>query len=380
MKILIVSGFYYPLNTPRAFRTTELVNEILKRGHSVTLVNALPVIGYNYQDSYSHNLKIYNIYSYRSIKLFNNNDKSSVVTTKKKRLFALKKKIARMIYYFTAYTFSEVHVRVKRCIEENLKGQKFDKIISIGLPVQCHSAVASCLKNSVISCDVAIADYGDPFSVQEDVKVAPYFRWFERNMLKNFNYVSIPIESAIKNYLKITELQKIRVIPQGFNFNDVCVSQYKEHRIPTFAFAGVLYANVRNPQLFLGYLSRLERDFKFIVYTNLESGDTLSILAPYKEILGEKLEIRPSIPRLKVIEELSKMDFLINFGNKTLNQSPSKIIDYALTKRPFINVSSTELETKIFEEFLDKNYTNSYCIDLEKYNIINVTNEFFELH
>lgn len=382
MNILIVSGFFYPLNTPRSFRTTELVKEFIRRGYKVTVINAMPVIGYNYQDIPLDmaNLDIHNIYDYRTIELQNFNSISSkTVQIKNKYLFNIKKKVARLLYYFTAYTFYEVHNRVKNYIKSNFKGTKYDKIISIGLPVQCHTAIAYCIKNNIIFCDTAIADYGDPFSVQEDVKVAPYFRLIERKMLKYFNYVTIPIETAKRNYEKLTDESKIKVIPQGFNFNDIVTSSYKENEIPTFAFAGVLYANVRNPKSFLEYLSQLKKDFKFIIYTNLDSGDTLSILSPYKEKLGDKLELRPAIPRLDVIQELSKMDFLINFNNKTINQSPSKIIDYALTTRPFINISSTELDVCTFEEFLNRNYKNAYLIDIEKYNIVNIANEFLKL-
>ncbi|MBS1516026.1 MAG: hypothetical protein JSS63_13400, partial [Bacteroidetes bacterium] len=39
-KILIVSSAFYPQNSPRAFRTTELVKEFARQGHSVTLITA----------------------------------------------------------------------------------------------------------------------------------------------------------------------------------------------------------------------------------------------------------------------------------------------------------------------------------------------------
>ena len=37
MKILIVSAYFHPQNTPRSFRTTELVKEFSKQGNDVTL-------------------------------------------------------------------------------------------------------------------------------------------------------------------------------------------------------------------------------------------------------------------------------------------------------------------------------------------------------
>lgn len=37
MNILIVSGFFYPTNTPRAFRTAELAKQFVRLGHKVTV-------------------------------------------------------------------------------------------------------------------------------------------------------------------------------------------------------------------------------------------------------------------------------------------------------------------------------------------------------
>ena len=36
-KILVVSSAFYPENSPRSFRTTELVKELCRQGHDVTL-------------------------------------------------------------------------------------------------------------------------------------------------------------------------------------------------------------------------------------------------------------------------------------------------------------------------------------------------------
>ena len=35
--ILVVSSAFYPENSPRSFRTTELVKELARQGHQVTL-------------------------------------------------------------------------------------------------------------------------------------------------------------------------------------------------------------------------------------------------------------------------------------------------------------------------------------------------------
>ena len=98
--------------------------------------------------------------------------------------------------------------------------------------------------------------------------------------------------------------------------------------------------------------------------------------------MKDKLEIRSYIPREDLLFELSKMDFLVNIVNLSGVQQPSKLIDYALTKRPTINISSdfTNNEKIVFNEFLKGDYFHQYTIqNIEKYNIENVAYQFLEL-
>ena len=73
------------------------------------------------------------------------------------------------------------------------------------------------------------------------------------------------------------------------------------------------------------------------------------------------------------------MDFLVNFDNNTNLQLPSKLIDYALTKRPVLNISGN-LDRESIQEFFEGNYTNQMSLnDVEKYNIKNVAAQFLAL-
>jgi len=120
----------------------------------------------------------------------------------------------------------------------------------------------------------------------------------------------------------------------------------------------------------------MKTDFKFVVYTQ-----SIIFFSPYRDALGNKLEIRDYIPRKELLYQLSQMDFLINIANNSSVQTPSKLIDYALTQRPIIEITSDFKEYKEFQEFLDGNYQRGKKIEnLEQYNIVNVANNFLELH
>jgi len=51
-KILIVSGEFYPLNTPRSFRTTELAKEFARQGHEVTVLTPKDPKHTNFEKKY----------------------------------------------------------------------------------------------------------------------------------------------------------------------------------------------------------------------------------------------------------------------------------------------------------------------------------------
>ena len=74
------------------------------------------------------------------------------------------------------------------------------------------------------------------------------------------------------------------------------------------------------------------------------------------------------------------MDFLINIGNGTKVQTPSKLIDYTLAKRPILTIETNDIKENIISEFLEGNYDNQDApIDISRYDIHNVAQQFLSL-
>jgi hypothetical protein len=97
------------------------------------------------------------------------------------------------------------------------------------------------------------------------------------------------------------------------------------------------------------------------------------------------------------------MDFLINLRNRSAMPSsnkniddlqksipamppndygsPSKIIDYLLTKRPILDISKDFSEVDFFQEFLSGKYKNQNIgPDINQFDIKNVTDKFLDLY
>ena len=77
------------------------------------------------------------------------------------------------------------------------------------------------------------------------------------------------------------------------------------------------------------------------------------------------------------------ISFLININNIGNVQQPSKLIDYALSKRPILSISSEfgETEQANFVQFLNHNYNNRTEVrNIEQFDIQNVCQNFIDLY
>jgi len=185
----------------------------------------------------------------------------------------------------------------------------------------------------------------------------------------------VPVEEAKEGYYKEFR-NKIKVIPQGFQFELPSQHGKPANEIVTFAYAGTFYKDIRNPEKFLDILAAHEGNFKFVIYTLFTE-----LISPYTEILGDRLEIRNPLKRDKLIEELKTMDFLVNIENvNSPTQIPSKLIDYAISGRPILSVNPVQPDKKMIEQFLNKDFSGELVVkNIGQYQISNVADKFIEL-
>jgi len=331
-KILIVSRAFYPMNSPRSFRTTELVKEFAKQGHEVTLLTTKNnKVHIQFEKEFNVNILDLKIKKYPIFNLSNSN----AITSPFKRAFN------RIMQILFEYPDIELFFKLKKQLA-NLRG--FDLLISIAVPHQIHWGVARAWnKNDRIS-KIWAADCGDPFmgATLETFKKMFYFKYMEKWWCRKVDFITVPFKGAIEGYYKEFH-HKIKVIPQGFNFevSQAVLSNYKKNKIPTFAFAGGLIPTNRDPREFIEYLLGSNRDFKLIIYTNNKY-----LIEPYLERVKGKIELKDYLPRLELLNILSKMDFVLNINNNNSTQLPSKLIDYYLMQRPILSIDSMVLTKK----------------------------------
>jgi hypothetical protein len=240
------------------------------------------------------------------------------------------------------------------------------------LPFSVHFGVYFAQLFNKNIANLFIADYGDPFSMNPNSSSVIYYhhRWIEKLVLKKFDYVIVPINEGKVAFSTFKENTHIKVIPQGLDFSRIRLEKYQKNKIISFAYAGVFYRKIRNPDNFFHFLVKKTAhiDFKFTVFTNVNDSDTMYFINKYKKQLGEKLEVVNLLPREKCIYRLSSFDFLVNIENLNGVQQPSKLIDYTLAKRPIFNFSQAEIDYTKLNKMLRGDLTgNLNGIDLKKY-------------
>ncbi len=364
MNIVIITQHIFPIQTPRSIRSTELIKELSHRGHSVTIYAVLGKYDYSdFEKKYS--VSVRNIPIHWEKHPYNS-DGDNIRT--------LHDKIIGNLFHKFEIPLLEFYYRVPDIIKE----RQYDVLISIAAPHHIHWGCARAkLKYPDRFPQKWIADCGDPFMKNGNTKEhLQFFTRYEKMFCKECDYITVPIEKAKDAYYPEFR-EKIRVIPQGFDFDLNAVGKTSvNNTVPTFAFAGMFYADIRNPRKLLDYLCTVKQDFRFYVYTRFDT-----LLVDYVEKMQGKLIVKNLIPRSELIEILKSMDFLVNIKNaNSPNQLPSKLIDYGIAGRPILDVDPQSPDIQQIDAFLHGDYSSAIKIEnLQDYHISHVVDKFEEL-
>jgi len=362
-KILIVCRAFYPENSPRSFRATELAMEFARQGHDVS------VLTLDRGNAYVDFLKKYKgikILPLDHLKLKNINVNGGV------HLKVIRRGINRILFQLFEYPSIELSFRIAQKLRQ-MEG--FDILISIAMPHTVHWGVAKSWGKRGKIAKVWIADCGDPYmgEVTDSFRKPFYFKYVEKWFCNKADYITIPIESARKAYYKEFH-NKIHVIPQGFSFKEIPQGFSKHvNPIPTFAYAGNFIPGVRDPKLFIEYLLKQDKSFRFEIYTKQRH-----LIDQYEKKSSGRIVIRDFVPREQLFQEFRRMDFLVNFDNNTTIHSPSKLIDYSLSGLPVLNITKNP-DINNIEEFLNGDYSSRLILpNPEQYRIENVAGKFLK--
>ncbi|MCC7150193.1 MAG: hypothetical protein IT216_13305 [Saprospiraceae bacterium] len=368
LKILIISRSFHPMISPRSFRTTELVKQFCKLGHDVTLAtHYVPDVHDPIIREWGFTMLNLGPQQRRTIQ-----GKYAIIN--KIRFLWL-----RVMGILFDYPNVVIAYQVKKLFS---KTKKYDLLISIAAPHPIHWGVAWVKTPNNPMADVWIADCGDPFMGNHlDRFDKPfYFKYIEKRWCTMADFITVPTISFSAGYYPEFRT-KIHAIGQGFDFSaaESLLEPYTPRPVLTLGYAGSFFGGraSRDPRPFIDYILQKDIPFEFHIFTS-----TLDILRDY---LGDnRIIVHQQIPRPELLKELSTYDFLVNIAYDPVTQSPSKLIDYTLTKRPVLNVYSDQLNDEIrihTDQFFDRVYDNQFHFEhFQKFNIEYVVQQFIDLY
>lgn len=282
-----------------------------------------------------------------------------------------------VLWYFSAL----------RTAKQLLSKHSYDAMISISLPFTGHLVgLAVHRKYPQLHW---VMDIGDPFSFMSETPVNNLFLYrklnktSEERVLRESNAISVTTKQAMMEYIKHfpENTSKIRVIPPLLSLPSAlqCSPQFSSDGKVRLVFVGTLYRKIRNPDSLLALFrlllkSKLERCLELHFFGVL--GDCSACFEPYNELLGKSIFIHGLVSRSAVIHAMQGAQVLINIGNYTGYQLPSKVVEYAGTGKPIINIAHTfsDSSTEFFA-----NYPASLCLigEVDKWDIEKIV-EFIE--
>jgi glycosyltransferase involved in cell wall biosynthesis len=350
------------LNNPRAFRWTHLSEEIVAAGYSVDVVTSW-VPGCSDTERIG-NLSIHRA-GWRFLERLRGRrrlarEQAGKVKMLKASSWLMKARQAvlkgvnwlwRSLYWpdSSCFWFFPARQMALALIAQ----KQYDVVISVA-PTFTAVAVGHSVHKRVADA-VWLLDLGDPFSF---LKEAPpnnttlygrLNRWYERKVFSQADVVSVTNPQTQQRYAEVfpESATKLLVIPPLLSLPQ---SGSKSTVPGRLVYVGTMYRNIREPGFLLELFRRalsagLSHETELHCYGDVSS--CLDIIAGYEPLLGKRVFFHGVVPREVAAQALDEAHFLINIGNETTYQLPSKVVEYAATGKPIINLAKSRMDSSV---------------------------------
>ncbi|HEX3050890.1 MAG TPA: glycosyltransferase, partial [Aggregatilineaceae bacterium] len=357
MKLLILSYFYTPDVSPRALRWSTLAEYWVANGYQVTVISAWePGL---LREEVINGVCVYRVHSiwlerlHGWFKQANVNAPQAKNTNRRLSLLSwLRGQFTRAARWFYHAVYKQVYWPdgsfswYGPARRQALKLTPADVLISVSNPFTGHLVGQSIHRNY----SRWVVDVGDPFSLQ-DID-APNNRrlygWLnrrmERDIFRQADAISVTTPATLARYAAAfpESAAKIHLIPPLLAAPLVSHEPEIEpdERI-RFVFAGRLYPDIRRPdfmlKLFAGLLhTPLKDSLELHIYGYVR--EVYDAFKPYTELIDQRIFLHGVVPHVEVMEAMRRASVLVNVGNRTPYQLPSKVVEYASLGKPILNL------------------------------------------
>jgi glycosyltransferase involved in cell wall biosynthesis len=359
MKLLIVSYVYAPDRSPRAYRWTALAEHWAGQGHRVDVVSGRKrgdarqerrggVAIHRVGGGLLERLRgLLGQASHRGVDApATGGDSSSPLLRAVKALYAATLKQL----YWPDYAFHWYMAALARA-RTLCRATAYDAVITVSHPFTPH-LVGLALKRRYPRLHWLV-DIGDPFSLLTEIPLnnrALYHRLSQRAeaaVLRRCDAVAVTVERCRTDLVDAFDVDagKIAVIPPLLSLPTLA-----ENPAPLFfsggthlVFIGTLYRALRDPTSLLALFRALQRRRGDL---HLHFFGALNDCAPcFDAFDARNLHRHGIVPRQTIAAAMRDADILVNIGNATPHQLPSKLVEYAAAARPILNLASNPGDT-----------------------------------
>ena len=376
-KILVVTHQYIPHVSPRTTRWKLIVDDLVNRGHEVTVVTGTKQLDEEKNIIYVGNKSSSSVVTQMREKS-NNLSESNFI---KRFLYKFLKKIYRIIVktfawpdYSMFWLFSIYRNRKKINID-------YDLIVSVSLPFSSHIAAYIFNKKNKKKW---IMDVGDPYTLKKDapenntILYGYLNRYYENKFYSLASKIIFTHEDAMSAHIDYFDIDKEKTFIGNpiSNFKEDLFSrslEYNYNSLPIkFGYFGVFTKGVRSPKNFMTYFKDTQ-DIQFHWYVNEDSKNEISIHSNDFDSIFHSLVNRDEALKLMA----DSFHCLVSIGNLNTTQLPSKVIEYISTGKPVIHFCEIENDPV---KNISKDFNNLFIVSetTNREDLLNQLNSFYK--
>ena len=358
MNVMIITHSYLPSFTPRALRWSAIAEQWVKKGNQVDVLS-----GSNGSPSWQE--RVNGVQIYRIGGLFLERRRGQLGALQGPSEGSISRWLRRLYdvswkkVYWPDYACLWYYAASRKA-KELLGRKRYDVIISVSLPFTNNLVGMRLKKNSK---DIPwLVDVGDPFSFSEmrhlnnRVLYGKLNERVEGAVFTRADWVTVTTEEVSSLYKqKFPEnAYKMNVIPPLLNEREelkkASAVKLNEGKI-NISYVGNFYRLIREPDVLISLLESmlmadpaLREIVAFHIFGNTERFPTA--LRKSKE-LEQVCTLHGSVEHSFVGQIISQSQMLINLGNTTSYQLPSKIVEYAASGKPIINICTSQSDSSL---------------------------------
>jgi hypothetical protein len=378
-RVLIISFSYAPMLNPRAFRWTALAEGIARRGIEVDVITSWvtksPLVEHH------NGVTVYRagwhwLESLRELirRRRNRVPAQSTAGADGKRAIA-RMWLRHVVQFLNAQVWSKLYWPDSNCqwyfparqiALRLVRSRQYDTIVSVA--PSFTAVLVGQVARKASSSSRWILDLGDPFSFLTEFPpnnlrlYESLNKRVERHAFDKASGISVTNSATSGTYAKLfpESAHKLKVIPPLLTPVRNAGKQrfFPEGKVKRLVYTGTLYRNLREPGFLLNLFEASLADNSIGPIELHFFGDVsscASIFDRYRSLIDTKLFIHGLVSRDAVARATNEATILVNIGNDTVSQLPSKVVEYAATGKPIVNIvrTSNDSSAAFFAEYPD---------------------------